>query len=136
MAEIIGLTASIIGIIEGISKTRAFAKEYLYKSSTLRSELVAMLGKLTAFAGLLQGLKLQAEMDPFNQKRLAVLTHVDGPLLACKAALTSIQSRLDQVICKNGIVVGKLLDKESQAALKIIDDTKPILELALVADQT
>jgi len=57
-----------------------------------------MFGKSTVFARLLQSLKIQAEMDPFNQKYLAVLIDVDGPLLACKAALTSIQSRLDQAM--------------------------------------
>ena len=31
--------------------------------------------------------------------------------------------------------MGKLLDKESQTALKIIDDIEPILELVLVVDQ-
>jgi hypothetical protein len=62
MAERIGLTASIVGIIEGTSKIRTFAKEYLYRSSTLRSELVAMLGKLAVFTGLLQSLKLQAKV--------------------------------------------------------------------------
>ena len=83
---------AISGIIGGTSKTRTCAKEYLYRSSTLRSELVATLGKLTVFAGLLQSLKFQAKMEPFTQKHLAVLTDVDGPLLACKASLTSIQS--------------------------------------------
>jgi hypothetical protein len=70
MAERIGLTASIVGIIEGTSKIRTFAKEYLYRSSTLRSELVAMLGKLAVFTGLLQSLKLQAKVDPFNRMHL------------------------------------------------------------------
>jgi hypothetical protein len=46
---------------------------YLYRSSTLGSDPVAMFGKLTAFAGLLQGLKLQTAMDHLARNVLPFL---------------------------------------------------------------
>ena len=38
-----------------------------------------MLAKITAFAGLLQALKLEAEFEEDEKDRLKVLAHIDGP---------------------------------------------------------
>jgi hypothetical protein len=56
MAEVIGLIASIINILEGVSKTKSFLKANVHAPSTLRSELVPLSGRLTAFEGILRGL--------------------------------------------------------------------------------
>ena len=135
MAEVVGLIGGIIAAIEGISKTNGLVKKYVHTNSSIRSELGPMLAKLTAFSGLLQAVKLQAEFEEYDEGRLKVLTHVDGPLHACKDAAELIQSRLDRIISVGKLSFGKILDKECLSALNILDQTKPILELALVADQ-
>ena len=47
----------------------------------------------------------------------------------------AIEHRLDHIISVGDIKLGKLFDKECVSALEIIDKTKPILELALTANQ-
>ena len=135
MAEIAGLVASIITVIESISKADGLVRKYVHTNSSARSELVPMLAKITAFSGLLQAVKLEAEYEEYDEGRLKVLTHIDGPLHACKDAAKLIQSRLDRIISVGKLSFGKILDKECLSALNILDQTKPILELALVADQ-
>ena len=135
MAEIIGLIASVISIIEGINKANGFVRKHVHTHSSIRKELVPMLAKVTAFAGLLQAVKLEAEFEEHDQARLKALAHIDGPLYACKDAAKAIENRLDRIISVGNLSIGKLLDKECLSALNILDQTKPILELALLADQ-
>jgi hypothetical protein len=56
MVDVVGLLASIINILEGIKELRAFVKQNVHSASSFRAELVSILGKLTAFKGLLDGL--------------------------------------------------------------------------------
>ena len=135
MAEVIGLISGIITIMESINKANAFVRAHVRTNSSIRNELVPMLVKVTAFSGLLQALKLEAEFEDPHQPRLNVLAYVDGPLHACESAMKAIGNRLDRIISVGNIRLGKLFDKECVSALKIIDETKPILELALAVDQ-
>lgn len=80
MAEVVGLIASIVGIIEGINKANGFIRKHVYTDSSMRKELVPVLAKVTAFVGLLQAVKFEAEFDEYDHDRLKVLAHVDGPL--------------------------------------------------------
>ena len=135
MAEVVGLIAGIINVIDGISKANGLVRKYVHTNSSTRRELVPMLAKLTAFSGLLQAVKLEAEFEESDESRLKVLAHIDGPLHACKDAAKLIESRLDRILSFGKLSFGKVLDKECLLALNIFDQTKPILELALVADQ-
>lgn len=135
MAEIVGLIGSIIGIIEGINISKSFVKMHVHSISSIRKEIVPILAKLTAFAGLLQALKLEAEFDERDKDRFQILTHIDGPLHACRHAAKTIENRLDRIISIGSLSFGKVLDKNCLSALQIFDQTKPILELALEADQ-
>ena len=134
MAEIVGLIASIVNIIEGINKANGFVRKHLHSNKSIKRELVPVLAKVTAFAGLLQAVKLHVEFED-DQDRLEALTHIDGPLFACKHAASMIETRLDRIVKVGSLSFGKVLDKECLSALNILDQTKPVLELALMADQ-
>ena len=140
MAEVVGilgLIGSIIGILEGVNKTRAIFKKYVHKSSSLQKELVPVLGKLTAFTGILRGLQLECELDESDSARLEIFEHIRAPLEASEKAAKTIMARLNQVISIGGISLafGKVLNKETAAALHILEQTKDVLDLALDADQ-
>jgi len=137
MAEVVGLIASILGILEGINKSKTIIKKYVHSSSSLRAELVPLLGKLTAFAGILRGLQLECELDESDNGRLHVFAHIQEPLEACRRAARTIVARLDQLVSVGGISLsfGKVMNKETTAALHILDQAKSVLELALTADQ-
>jgi hypothetical protein len=139
MAEVVGilgLIGSIIGILEGVNKTRVIFKKYVHKSSSLRKELVPVLGKLTAFTGILRGLQLECELDE-SDSALEIFEHIRAPLEASEKAAKTIMARLNQVISIGGISLafGKGLNKETAAALHILEQTKDVLDLALDVDQ-
>jgi hypothetical protein len=137
MAEVLGLIASILGILEGVDKSKTIFKKYVHSSSSLRTELVPLLGKLTAFAGLLRGLQLECELDESDNGRLQVFAHIQEPLENCEKAAQVIVARLDQVVSVGGISLsfGKILNKETAVALHMLDQTKSVLDLALTVDQ-
>jgi hypothetical protein len=140
MAEVVGvlgLIASILGVLEGIDKSKSIIKKYVYSSASLRAELVPLLGKLTAFAGILRGLQLECELDESDNGRLQIFAHIRDPREASKKAAQTIMTRLDQVVSVGSISLsfGKVLNKETSAALHILDQTKSVLDLALTADQ-
>ena len=137
MAEVIGLIASTINILECVNKTKSFLKANVHTPSMLRAELVPLLGRLTAFEGILRGLQLECELDESNDGRLRVLAHIIEPLQASNMAVATIVARLQRVISvgKVSIAFGKVLDKDTLAALHVLDQTTPVLDLALSADQ-
>jgi hypothetical protein len=140
MAEVvavIGIIASVIGIIDGLEKSRTILKKYVRSSSSLRAELLPILGKLSAFAGILRGLQLQCELDEANDDRLKVLGYIKQPLKASEEAVLLISARLDQVVSLGRVSLsfGKVVNKETAAALHILDQTRPVLDLALASDQ-
>lgn len=135
MAEVLGLIAAIIGTIDGINKANSFVRKHVHTNSSVRTKLVPILVKVTAFGGLLQALKLKAEFHDHDKDHLKVLAHVDGPLYACKDAAKAIENRLNRIVSIGSMSIGKILDKECLSALYILDQTKPILELALMTDQ-
>ena len=140
MAEVvavIGIIASVLGVIDGIDKSRTIFKKYVHSSSSLRAELLPILGKLSAFAGILRGLQLQCELDELNDDRLKAMAHLKQPLKASEEAVKLISARLDQVVSlgRVSLAFGKVLDKETTAALHILDQARPVLDLALAADQ-
>lgn len=140
MAEVVavvGIIASVIGIIDGIDKSRTIWKKYIHSSASLRAELLPILGKLTAFAGILRGLQLQCELDELDDGRLKLLAQIEQPLKASEQAVRLISARLDQVasLGRVSLSFGKVLNKETTAALHILDQARPVLDLALAADQ-
>src|SRR5437667_11913203 len=131
MAEIIGLIASIVNILDGINKTKLFLRENLHTNNSLRTELLPLLGKLTAFRGILQGLQLECEMDESNSGRLHVVSHVIEPLRACKTGIQMSTARLERV-CSMGrvsLACGRVLDTQTLASIRIVDQMKPMLAL-------
>jgi hypothetical protein len=140
MAEvlgILGLIGSIIGILDGVHKTRATFKKYVHKSSSLQKELIPILGKLTAFTGILRGLQLECELDESDSARQQIIEHIRAPLEASEKAAKIIMTRLNQVISVGGISLafGKVVNKETATALNILEQAKYVLDLALDVDQ-
>ena len=76
-------------------------------------------------------------MDESDNGRLQVFAHIRDPLEASKKAAQTVMTRLDQVVSVGSISLsfGKVLNKETSAALHVLDQTKSVLDLALTADQ-
>ena len=129
MAEILGLMASVVTVIqlaEAIDKT---VSEYLHTVKGVQSVLVPLLGKLRHLNTILSTLQLQLETT-----KSSALQHLDGPLRICEALLAKLKARLDHLKVIAGCVIGPVLDKDSLKQLKRMDDLIPVLQLALDAD--
>jgi hypothetical protein len=129
----IGLVASCLSILKAIESINKLARQNLHTNASAKKELSPLLGKLTAYEGLIRGIKLQAELDGADRIRLSVLNHIDGPLKACETALKAISHRFETL--PKHLFLGKIIDKKTSLALKALDASKPILELSLDADQ-
>ena len=91
-----------------------------------------LLGKLNAFRGILQGLELECELDESKDGRLHVVSHVIEPLRGCKTAIQMITARLERVrsMDRVSLAFGRVLDKETLAALRILEvGPKSLIEL-------
>lgn len=133
MAEAIGLVASCLSILKTIETLNTIIASNIRTKAAAKKELVPILGKLEAYKGLIEGIKLEAELDEADHGRLSALLHVDGPLHSCELALKTISNRLEHL--PRHIVPGKLLDGTTIKALKTLDESRQILNLALDADQ-
>src|SRR5271156_1090078 len=133
MAEAIGLVASCMAILEAGKKIEKFAAKNIHTNASAKKELLPLLGKLSAYQGLIRGIRLQAVLDENDKARLSVLDHIDGPLSICGTALKTISHRLETL--PKHVMVGRIIDKKTELALKALETAKPILELSLDADQ-
>lgn len=129
----IGLVASCLQILQMIEQINKFARRNIHTNASAKRELSPLLGKLTAYEGLIRGIKLQAELDEADRARLSILDHIDGPLKACETALRTIGKRLETL--PRHVVLGKIIDKKTALALSALEASKPVLELSLDADQ-
>ena len=131
--EAIGLIASCATIVQTIKEIYDVAQQNVHSSKATKKELGLLMGRLSSYGGLIEGIKIQAELDTASCDRLSALDHIDGPLEACKSATILIKNRLEKL--PKYVVFGKILNKETSAALQTLDRTVPILQLALDADQ-
>ncbi len=137
MAEALSVLASVVAIIQITDRVTTLARSMVHTKQDVHSVLVALVGKLCAFKGLFDGLRMQIEMNESDSARLTAWKHIDGPLEASKEALLKVQGRLDYLGRRaiGKFVVGTVLDRETAKAIKELEDVKPILEMALQLDQ-
>ena len=70
------LIANIMVIMEGFSKADKLIRKHIHSNSSIRRDLVPMMAKITAFSGLLQAIKLEAELEKYDESRLKILAYV------------------------------------------------------------
>ncbi|MCJ1378282.1 hypothetical protein MMC17_001379 [Xylographa soralifera] len=129
MAEIIGLMASVIAVIQLAEAVDKTVSKYLHTTRSVQSVLVPLLGKLRHLNAILSTLQVQ-----LNTTKSSALQHLHEPLRICEALLTKLKARLDHLQIIAGCVIGPVLDKDSLKHLKRLDDLIPVLQLALDAD--
>ncbi|KAK7531736.1 uncharacterized protein J3D65DRAFT_638648 [Phyllosticta citribraziliensis] len=138
MAELIGLIASCITLAELTTKTCLIARKHIHSDRAVSKELNALTEKISSYKGLIDLIKLQAEIDKDDAERLSALACVDGPLETSRAALRDLNLRLEQLSGNKILgkfVLGKIIDDKTAAQLRRFDNALPILQLALDSDQ-
>ena len=129
MAEILGLVASVIAVMQLAEAVDNTVSKYLHTVKSVQSVFVPILGKLRHLTAILSTLQLRLE----TTKSLA-LQHLHEPLRICEALLIKLKARLDHLQIIAGCVIGPVLDKDNLKHLKQLDDLIPVLQLALDAD--
>lgn len=109
MAEALGLVGSIIAIVQITEEVIKISRKYIHTEKETLSVLAQLVGKLSAYKGLFEGLQLQAEIDESNSVRLSSLKHLNGPLDACLEALKVIEEKLRKPPSPLKISFGKVL---------------------------
>jgi hypothetical protein len=133
MAEALGVTSSIIAIVQITKEIVALAKRNIHTTDHAHSVLSSLLGRLTAYKGIFEGLQLQAESHESDAARLSALNFVGGPLQACKESLEFIKSALQKP--RGKLWIGNVLSKDITRGLEKLDQLRPVLQTALEADQ-
>jgi hypothetical protein len=131
MAEAPGVASNIITIIHITEEIIALAEENM---STDHAKIVLsrFLGRLTASQGRLERLQFQAESHEADAIRLSPLNYVGGPLEVYKTSLSFIKDTLQKPMKKTWL--GRIVEDTTQALGKL-GELRPLLELALEADQ-
>ncbi|KAK8232582.1 hypothetical protein HDK77DRAFT_498662 [Phyllosticta capitalensis] len=138
--SLIGLIGSCVGITDGLAKICALASQYIHLDRTISQELGIWVFKLSQYKGVIDSIKLQAELDENSEEplRLLALGLTDGPLHSCKLATECLKERLEKLprkIVAGKVVFGKVIDGKTEVALKMFEDTMPVLMSALMSDQ-
>lgn len=129
MAEILGLTASIVAVIQLTEAMDKTISKYLHTVKGVQSVLVPLLGRLRNLNTILKTLQLDLETTNSTARQ-----HLLEPLEICQSLLLKLQTRLEQLKIIAGYVIGPVLDKDSLKQLKRLDDLIPVLQLALDVD--
>ncbi|KAL2048384.1 hypothetical protein N7G274_000295 [Stereocaulon virgatum] len=134
MAEVLGLMASIVALIQLTEVVTKTAQKHVNTVKGAHSVLVPVLGKLRSLGSILGALKAQLEVKIADFGESLSLQHLREPITICEDALISTKARLDNLKVIGGYVVGSILDKQTTLQVKRLEDLIPILHLALDVD--
>ena len=135
MAELLGVVASVIAILQLTDVVTETAKKYINTIKGADSVLMPLLSKLRSLSSVLGALKAQLEGKITSSSKCISLQHLKDLLQLCEGALTRMKGKLDSLKVVGKYVVGSLLDKQTTGQVKLIEDLIPILQLALDADK-
>ena len=134
MAEILGLVASVVALIQltdGVGKT---ASKYIHTVKGTQSTLQPLVSKLESLTDILVAVQSQLEMKPCDSPKSLALQHLKQPLEVCQAIMMRIEARLSGIKVVGGFVVGSILDRSTTKYLSGLDDLTDLLRLALATD--
>lgn len=133
--EALGVAASIIAVVQLTTACLKLGNKYLGPSIHDSTSLKALLSTLYNFNGTVKNLQTHLEINEEDHARLETLRHLGLPLQRCEEALNMIQDRLKAAGVFGQYVIGSRFDSKLQKALKGIEDSRVLFELALKADQ-
>ncbi|KAL2682070.1 hypothetical protein IWX47DRAFT_161920 [Phyllosticta citricarpa] len=139
MAEVLGLIGTCLSLCEILVKSYKAADSKVHWTETARAEVAQLKTKLYGYSGIID--RIKSQKSPDDQRRLSVLDGEDGPLRTCERAAQKVLQNLEiwneKVTKKSilGIHIGKVIDRETDMALKMFDEAMPVLVFALEVDE-
>lgn len=133
MAEVIGLAASVIAVIQLMGKVTSLSYDYLSGVKRAPNDLLELVDELHALGKFLITLQNYTDENP-ESGTLGLLNAKDGPLSKCAQELQSLHLKLDG---KKEIVEclkWPLKEKETMQHISRIERQKTLFTFALVVD--
>jgi hypothetical protein len=87
------------------------------------------------FNGTIKNLQTHLEIHEDDQARLDTLTYLQEPLMRCREALQLLSSQMQRDGLFALYIMGLRFDKKVDLCLRVLNDAKGLLELALQCDQ-
>ena len=134
MAEVIGLVASVVTLIQLADTVNQTASKFVRTVNGAEQLLNPLVGNLRSLHTIFTTLSKQLDTEQDEGKLPMTLQHLNEPLSICEDALRRIQLRFDSVKVIGNYVIGTLLDKQTLRHLRRLDGILPVLQLALEAD--
>ena len=129
----LSLTAGVIAIVQITRDCMKLAK--IGPSKHHLTRLKEINTNIYGFYGTIKNLQVHLEIYEEDQARLSALDHLQEPLARCLEALKLLKIRFEHDNVFKQYVMGLRFDKKLEDCLRVINDAKLLLELALQCDQ-
>jgi len=133
--EAVGLVASVIAIVQLTGACLKLSSKLTGPSSYKPERLQSLSTTLYNFNGTIKNLQTHLEIYEDDQARLDTLTYLQEPLMRCSEALQLLSSRMQSDGLFALYIMGSRFDKKVDLCLRVLNDAKGLLELALQCDQ-
>jgi hypothetical protein len=133
--EAVGLVASVIAIVQLTGACLKLGSKLTGPSSYKPERLRSLSTILYNFNGTIKNLQTHLEIHEDDQARLNTLTYLQEPLMRCREALQLLSSRMQSDGLFALYIMGSRFDKKVDLCLRVLNDAKGLLELALQCDQ-
>lgn len=134
--EVIGLTASIIAIVQLTGSCIKIGGRYLGPTKHTSKDLNELSSVLYQFHGTITTLELHHRIHEEDEARLYALSHLNQPLKKCEQALTIIKQRLENINSIEKYVTGSRFDRDLKQAMHDIAESKSLFEIAVLTDNS
>ena len=134
MAEILGLVASVVAVIQLTDTVGKTASKYIHTVKGTRSTLQPLVHKLQSLQDILTAIQTQLEINSYDSPKSLALQHLKQPLEVCQAIMIKLEARLNSIKIVGNYVVGSILDRSTTDYLKQLDDLTNLLRLALASE--
>lgn len=134
--EAIGLTASIIAVVQLAGKVTALGYGYIGGVKRASKDLQELARELSSLSLVLISLQKHMETNP-QSATLQTLSAKDGPLDECISELTKLQSKLEPKDGFQGVISNlkwPLKEAETLQHISRIERQKSLFTFALTAD--
>ena len=134
MAEVLGLVASVVAVIQLTDTVGKTASKYIHTVKGTRSTLQPLVYKLQGLKDILTAIQTQLEIKSSDHPKYLALQHLKQPLEVCQVIMIKLEARLNSIKVVGNYVVGSILDRSMTNYLNQLDDLTNLLRLALATD--
>jgi hypothetical protein len=135
MMEVVGFVASVVALVQLTGACLKVTSKPIGPSSYKPERLRTLSKTLYGFNGTIKNLQTHLEIYEDDQARLETLNYLEEPIARCREALELLIVRTESDGVFTQYILGLRFDKKFDLCLRVLNDAKDLLELALQCDQ-